>query len=126
LALVLVADVISHSGSDLQFTPECAPNLVRELLTRLIATVPSSRHRRALEACAQVRVTTEALLGAALNDSDPAELFDWLRGLSFIEQSTEGLFPHDLAREVLDPDTFDRLASEYDELKLRVRATFIT
>ena len=43
LALVLVADVISHSGSDLQFTPECAPNLVRELLTRLIATVPSSR-----------------------------------------------------------------------------------
>jgi hypothetical protein len=90
LALVLVADVISHAGSDQPFTPECAPNVVRELLARLIATVPSSRHRRALEACAQVRVTTEALLGAALEDSDPSELFDWLRGLSFIEQSVEG------------------------------------
>ena len=51
-----------------------------------------------------MRVTTEAMLGAALEDSDPAELFDWLRGLSFIEQSVEGLFPHDLAREVLDAD----------------------
>ena len=119
LALVLVADVISHSGSDLQFTPECAPNLVRELLTRLIATVPSSRHRRALEACAQVRVTTEALLGAALNDSDPAELFDWLRGLSFIEQSVEGLFPHDLAREVLDADFRWRDPDGYLEMHRR-------
>src|SRR5262249_53601311 len=54
LALVLVADVISHAGPEQPFAPECAPNVVRELIGRLIATVPSSRHRRALEACAQV------------------------------------------------------------------------
>jgi hypothetical protein len=51
-----------------------------------------------------VRVTTEALLGAVIADGDPYELFNWLRGLSFIEQGPEGLFPHDLAREVLDTD----------------------
>jgi hypothetical protein len=120
LALVLVADVVGHAGSDLQFTPECAPNVVRELLGRLIATVPSSRHRRALEVCAQVRVTTEATLGMALEDGDPAELFDWLRGLSFIEQSVEGLFPHDLAREVLDADFRWRDPDGYLEMHRRM------
>ena len=120
LALVLVADVVSHAGSDLRFTPDCAPNVVRELLARLIATVPSSRHRRALEACAQVRVTTEAVLAAALEDCEPGELFDWLRGLSFIEQSPEGLFPHDLAREVLDADFRWRDPDGYLEMHRRM------
>ena len=120
LALVLVADVIGHADSDCRSRRRCAPNVVRELLARLIATVPSSRHRRALEACAQVRVTTEALLGAALDDSDPGELFDWLRGLSFVEQSVEGLFPHDLAREVLDADFRWRDPDGYLEVHRRV------
>ena len=120
LALVLVADVISHAGSDVHFTPESAPNVVRELLARLIATVPTSRHRRALEACAQVRVATEALIGAALDDRDPSELFDWLRGLSFIEQTAEGVFPHDLAREVLDADFRWRDPDGYLEMHRRI------
>jgi hypothetical protein len=40
------------------------------------------------------------VVGAA----DAPLLFGWLRGLSFIEQGPEGVFPHDLAREVLDSD----------------------
>ena len=31
-------------------------------------------------------------------------LFEWLRGLSFVESGADGLFPHDLARDVLDAD----------------------
>ena len=103
LALVLVADVIASAGAGAVFNPENAPNVVRELLVRLIASVPTPRHRKALETCARVRVTTEALLGAVI-DGDPHELFEWLCGLSFIEHGAEGLFPHDLAREVLDAD----------------------
>jgi hypothetical protein len=120
LALVLLADVISNAGPGLRFTPECVPNVVRELLARLIATVPTSRHRKALEACAQVRVTTEAVLGAALDEGDAHDLFDWLRGLSFMEQNAEGLFPHDLAREVLDADFRWRDPDGYLEMHRRI------
>jgi hypothetical protein len=120
LALVLVADVIANTGRGVRFAPERAPNVVRELLARLVATVPTARHRKALEVCAQVRVTTEALLGLVIEDRDPYELFDWLRGLSFIEQSAEGLFPHDLAREVLDADFRWRDPDGYLEMHRRI------
>jgi hypothetical protein len=35
---------------------------------------------------------------------DVHELFEWLRGLSFIESGRLGLYPHDLAREALVAD----------------------
>jgi hypothetical protein len=50
------------------------------------------------------------------------ELFDWLRGLSFIETSPEGLFPHDLAREALVADLHWRNPEWYGELHKRARA----
>ena len=104
LALVLVADLVSNTGGDTPFTPESAPNIVRDLLGRLIATVPTRSHRKALETSAQARVTTEALLACTVDEGDSHELFEWLRGLSFMEHSPDGLFPHDVAREVLDAD----------------------
>src|SRR5262249_49577801 len=48
------------------------------------------------------------------------ELFEWLRNLSFMEQSAEGLFPHDLAREVLDTDFRWRDPDGYQEMHRRV------
>ena len=47
-------------------------------------------------------------------------LFAWLRGLSFVEQGPEGLFPHDLAREVLDADLRWRDPDAYRDLHRRV------
>ena len=41
-----------------------------------------------------------------------AELFEWLRNLSFIESGPLGLFPHDLAREALVADL--RLSGSYE------------
>ncbi len=101
-----------------------APDVVRSLLDRFVDEVPSAAHRGALELCAHVRFTTEALirvgidLGAA---SEAAALFDWLRGLSFVDAAPEGLFPHDLARDVLDTDLRWRDAAAYDTLHMRVR-----
>jgi hypothetical protein len=48
-------------------------------------------------------------------------LFSWLRGLSFMEHGTYGLFPHDLAREVIDADLRWRDPAAYREVHLRVR-----
>lgn len=44
------------------------------------------------------------LLRAVLGVEDAHELFGWLRGLSCIEAGPRGLYPHDLAREVLEAD----------------------
>ncbi len=66
--------------------------------------VPGDLHWRALGVCAHARVTTEPLLAGVLGAESAAGAFEWLRGLSFVEQGPAGLFPHDLAREVLEAD----------------------
>jgi hypothetical protein len=98
LALSLVADVSATGGDPTAFAPERRPDVVRALLERFVQGLPGPRHREALEACAHVRVTTEALLASALGAGDAHELFGWLRRLSFVEEGPHGLFPYDLAR----------------------------
>jgi len=131
LALSLVADVFAQRGSVGAWLQE-SPDIVRTLIERLIQQVPGPAHRAALEACALVRVMTEALLNDMLDmpvtPTGPAEgtrqLFDWLRGLSFIEFSPEGLFPHDLAREALTADLRWRNPDWYTELHRRSRVYY--
>jgi len=128
LALSLVADVFAQRGGEGAWLTE-SPNIVKTLIERFVQQVPGPAHRAALEACALVRVMTEALLNKMLDmPSTPAgpaqgtrELFDWLRGLSFIEFSPEGLFPHDLAREALTADLRWRNPDWYTELHRRSR-----
>jgi hypothetical protein len=107
LALSLVAEVFSQRGH-VGLHPEESPDVIKTLMERFVQQVPGPAHRAALEACALVRVTTEALLGEMLDmpTSGPASegvhsLFEWLRELSFIESSPEGIFPHDLARDLV-------------------------
>jgi hypothetical protein len=121
LALSLVADVAATGGDPTALAPEQRPDVVRALLGRFVQQLPGARHRQALEACAHVRVTTEALLASALGADDAHELFGWLRRLSFVEEGPYGLFPHDLAREVLDADLRWRNPESYLELHRRVR-----
>jgi hypothetical protein len=119
LALALVADVVGQR--DAAFDPENAPDVVRVLLEQFLQHVPSAQHREALEICAHSRVTTEALLAATMNTTDVHHLFEWLHRLSFIEQGRDGLFPHDLARDVLDTHLRWRNPALYRELRRRVR-----
>ena len=127
LALSLVAEVFSQRGQ-VGFRPEESPDVVKTLMERFVQQVPGPAHRAALEACALVRITTEALLGEmlAMPASGPASegthaLFNWLRELSFIESSAEGIFPHDLARETLSTDLRWRNPDWYVELHHRAR-----
>jgi hypothetical protein len=120
LALSLVADTIAQ-GQELSFQAESAPDVVKTLLERFVQEVPTPAHRMALEACAVVRLTTEALLMQMLDLPQVHDLFEWLRGLSFIESGQLGLFPHDLAREVLIADLRWRNPDFYAQLHHRAR-----
>ncbi|GAB3655364.1 ATP-binding protein [Actinocorallia lasiicapitis] len=129
LALVLLTEALRRNpsaGLDLADTPD----VVGRLVECFVADAPSARHRRALQACAHARFTTEPLLRAALAE-DVEDLFGWLRGLPFVEQGPMGLFPHDLVREVVcadlrwrDPEAFAVLHHRIrDHLIARIQAT---
>jgi hypothetical protein len=128
LALTLAADLATCR----EFAPEDwrpSQKIVKTLLHRLVGHVPSSAHRQALEVCAHVEVTTEELLRSALGDG-AAELFEWLRGLPFIESGRYGVYPHDVVRDLLtqdlrwrDPQGYVSLHRKiHDHLLDRVRA----
>jgi hypothetical protein len=123
LALSLVADLFAQRR-DFEFQPEAEPDIIRALLERLVQKVPGPAHRAALEVCALVRQTTEAQLREMLGMADVHELFDWLRGLSFIESERRGLVPHSLAREALTTDLRWRNPDWNAELHRRARAYY--
>ncbi|HEX2514830.1 MAG TPA: ATP-binding protein, partial [Chloroflexota bacterium] len=125
LALALVADVQSQEGAAVPFRPQDRPDVVRALLERFVQQAPGPRHREALEVCAHARVTTEGLLAEALGAGGAGELFAWLRGLSFVEEGPEGVFPHDLAREVLEADLRWRNPEAFSDLHRRVRGAVV-
>jgi hypothetical protein len=123
LALALVAEVVAQAGSD-DVVPD-SPDVVGVLLARFVDEAPSARHRAALEVCAHTRVTTASMLHAALGGPGTDELFDWLSARSFVERGTNGLHPHDLAREVLDGDLRWRAPDRYLAMHRRVREYLI-
>ena len=123
-ALSLVADFFDQQP-EAEFRPEAAPDIVKTLLEEFVQGVPSSAHRAALEACALVRLMTESLLAMMLKQQDAHELFEWLRGLSFIEADRRGIFPHDLAREALTADLKWRDPDGYAELHTRARGYYM-
>ena len=123
LALRLLVDVLAQREGPVELG--AAPDVVRELLARFVADAPSARHRQALDVCAHARATTEDLLADALGGDDAAELFDWLRGLSFIEQGPDGVFPHDIVRDALDADLRWRDRAGYVDQHRRIRGHVI-
>ncbi len=150
LALSLMVDAIRRGGAVAALPASLAedPDLVRALLNRLIDTVPSRRHLAALQVCGHARHVTEAMLRAVLEEpaptaavpdraekkddvanpessAEPAELFDWLRGLTFVDEAAAGLRSHDLARDVLDADLRWRNPEQYGALHRRIRAYLV-
>ncbi|WP_051803937.1 ATP-binding protein [Streptomyces sp. NRRL S-474] len=85
--------------------PEWRPgqDVLGSLLPHLLGRLPDPDHRRALEVCAHLRVTTETLLRDVLGERAP-ELFDWLRAQPFVEGADDGLYPHDAVCGALRAD----------------------
>jgi hypothetical protein len=117
LALALVADVMAQRSEPLGIA--AMPGVLTGLLGSLVDSVPTTAHRLALEACAQVLTTTEPLLARLLEVDDAHEVFDWLRGLSIVETGPRGLFPHDVAREALGAELLWRRPEQHAEIHRR-------
>jgi hypothetical protein len=122
LALSLLADLLNQGEPGAAFSFQTEPDVVRVLLQRFVHDVPSADHHLALQVCTLAWATTEELLAHVLDTANSAEIFEWLRQLAFIEQGPLGLFPHDLAREVLDADFRWRNPDGYLQLNQRLTA----
>lgn len=120
LALSLVADSFVQRP-DVAFTPALGADFIKVLLDRFVRDVPSTAHREALEACALVNHLTESLLSSMLDTEDVNDVFEWLRNLSFIEAGPRGIFPHDLAREILGAESKWRNPDLHRSLHKRAR-----
>jgi hypothetical protein len=123
LALSLLLDVLVQRGEEpvAPLMLGSMPDLVAELLESFLAGVPSVRHRFALELAAHARFTTAGQLRDVFGVEVGDELFAWLRELSFVECGPQGLFAHELAREVIDADLRWRDPGAYAEVHRRVR-----
>ncbi len=121
LALVLVGEWLSIAQGEEAGSLKPSPDVVRRLVERFVEDAPTPQHRRALEICAHVQFTTEALLAELLGEAEGYTLFQWLRNLSFIEQGPHGIFPHDLVRDVIDADLRWRNPDAYRQMHRQIR-----
>ena len=121
LTLALLVDTIGPDAHTVPASLTDVPELVGTLLTQVVDTAPSPRHRAALEVAAHAHFTTEGLLRGVLGGDDAADLFAWLRTLTFVEAGPHGLFPHDVVRDVLDADLRWRDPQGYARLHRAVR-----
>jgi hypothetical protein len=121
LTLSLVVDVITRDpDAPLDTVPV---ELMTNLLQQLVKAGPSPAHRQALGVAAVARTTTEGLLRDVLDDpGTAAEVFDWLLDLSVTEAGPDGLWPHDLVRDLLDADLRWRDPDGYRQVFRAVRA----
>ncbi len=122
LGLALLGDLLKEGRPIDELL--ASPDLIRAILTTFVETVPSPRHREALEIAAHVLTTDEGLLRALFGD-EAGPLFAWMRNLSFMRPTAEGIVPHDLARDVLDADLFWRDRARYSEMHSRVRKVIV-
>jgi hypothetical protein len=130
LALSLLIDAVRRSVTqhELPTALDEMPDLVRALLSRLVDQAPSNRHRAALQISAHAAVTTEPVLRAALPTSDPqdvSDLWDWLRDLTFMEESRAGIHPHDVVRDILEADVRWRDPDAYADIHRRLRSYLV-
>ncbi|SNY64739.1 ATP-binding protein [Paractinoplanes atraurantiacus] len=115
LALALLADVVS-SGGEVPGSLAEAPDLISALTASVMRDAPSDAHLLGLATCAKAQVTTEDLLRRTVGDADAPAVWQWLGDRPFVAARPQGLFPHDLTREVLDAEFERRSPDRYREL----------
>lgn len=120
LALSLTVD-LCNQDQETTITSAFTSSVIQVLLETFLEEVPSCIHRRALQACAVVRWMTEALLAEMLQLPDVHELFEWLRGLSFMEAEAFGLMPQEIVREAVVADLRWRHPDRWTEFHQRAQ-----
>ena len=129
LAVSLLIDAVRRSGrgTDVPETLQDLPDVVTALLNQMVEHAPTIRHRAALQVSAHAPATTEPLLRAALpaDAEEASELWEWLRDLTIMEEAQAGIFPHDVARDVLEADLRRRDPDAYADIHRRLRGYLI-
>ena len=123
LALSLIAESFQQSH-EAGFSGELSADSIKVLMDRFVMEAPGPEHRLALEASALVNNLTESLLAALIDTDDARNVFEWLRNLSFMESGARGIFPHDLARDVLNRELRWRNPEHHKLLHERARAFY--
>ncbi len=113
LAMALLAD-IAVTGTVPDRLAE-VPDLVAALLESLLRGAPADAHMTGLAACAMAWLTTEDLLRQVVGAA-ASEVWAWLERRPFVIRGPNGLFPHDLARDVLDAEFERRWPERYRAL----------
>jgi hypothetical protein len=111
LTLALLADAVVAAGAVPGDLAD-APNLVAALVGQVVGDPPSEAHATGLALCARAWLTTEDLLRHAVGDRAP-EVWAWLETQPYVTRGADGLYPHDLVREVLDADLRRRSPDSY-------------
>ena len=129
LAVSLLIDAVRRSGPgiDVPESLQDLPDVVTALLGRIVEHAPTGRHRAALQVSAHAAATTEPLLRTALpaEAEEASELWEWLRDLSIMEETQAGIFPHDVARDVLEADLRRRDPDTYADIHRRLRGYLV-
>lgn len=101
LTLAMLAQVAGDR--DVVETLADAPDLVAALAASLVGGLSDEGQVLACGLCAQAWLTTQDLLRDLVGDR-AAELWVWLESRPFVTRGPDGLYPHDLVREVLAID----------------------
>jgi AAA ATPase domain len=121
LALTLAADAVASGTGWDQADGLDQPELLRSLIHRLADDCDTDGVRlSALGVAAIARVTTPALLAAALPDTDVAAAYERLCAFTFTEPLGDGLALHELVRKALHADLARRDAERERELRHRI------
>jgi hypothetical protein len=126
LAVSMLIDAIcrSEAGMEVPDSLQDLPDVVSVLLRRLVDEAPSGLHRVALQVCAHAPATTEPVLRAVLPDTADAEiskLWDWLHGLTFVDETPIGLRPQEIARDAVEAELRSRDPAAYASIHRRLR-----
>jgi hypothetical protein len=118
LTLTLLAEACA--GGAVPTRLDELPRLVAELCHVLVRDVPDADHRTGLATCAHAYRTTEDLLAATVGPRAP-EVWAWLAARPFVGRSGDGLYPHDLVRDVFDAEFAQRNPDAYVALHRTIR-----
>jgi hypothetical protein len=104
LTMALLAEIAASGMAPTTLAD--APDLISALLESFLRDAPSDAHLTGLAVCAIAWLTTEDLL-LELIGADAAPVWQWLARRPFVTIGRQGLFIHDLARDVLNAE-FER------------------
>jgi hypothetical protein len=114
LTLALLADTAVTGGVPDSLAD--APDLVAALASQVVGEAPDEAHALGYALCALAWITTEDLLRNAVGDRAP-QVWTWLEHRPFITRGIDGLYPHDLVRDVLEADLRRRSPDTYRRVR---------